>query len=111
MVAASRNVETLAVGQLFANIGDKGISLVNSILIADITPLKWRGWGFAMISTPYIVNAFISAPVVESILSRGPDSWRWGYAIFVVRLPGSYCFVCVSHCIHRSFSRSHSPQH
>lgn len=86
LTSASQNVETLAVGQLFSNIGVSSIGFINGIVMADISPLKWRALATAIFSAPPIVNAFIAAPIVEGVLGRGVDHWRWGYAIFLVRL-------------------------
>lgn len=47
-------------GELLYTIGNTGIDLVTDILVADISPLKWRGFMTALPASPYIVNAFIS---------------------------------------------------
>lgn len=56
--------------------GHTGLDLITDIIIADITPLKWRGFATALPSAPFILNAFISAEIVTSV-TNGPG-WRWG---------------------------------
>ncbi|ELU43845.1 hypothetical protein AG1IA_02107 [Rhizoctonia solani AG-1 IA] len=74
--------------------GHTGLDLVTDIIIADITPLKWRGFATALPSAPFILNAFISAEIVTGV-TNGPG-WRWGF------LPSwSKLFFNASKLIHR----------
>lgn len=49
-----------SLGELLYTVGNTGISLVTEILVADLSPLKWRGFMSALPASPYIINAFIS---------------------------------------------------
>lgn len=58
---------------------------VTDIIVADLSPLKWRGFATALPSSPYIINAFVAAEITEGFLSHGgANQWRWGYGIFLV---------------------------
>jgi hypothetical protein len=56
--------------------GHTGLDLITDIIIADVTPLKWRGFVSALPSAPFILNAFISAEIVNSVVNGA--GWRWG---------------------------------
>lgn len=55
-----RSLLNSPIGELLYTIGNTGIDLVTHILVADISPLKWRGFMTALPASPYILNAFIS---------------------------------------------------
>ena len=84
MEAASPNITTYAAGSVFTSVGATGIVLLNTIMSADITPLKYRGLALSMLATPYIVNAWITGYIVEDILE---SNWRWGYGMFCIIMP------------------------
>lgn len=84
VVASARSVNALAAGELLYTIGNTGIDLVTHILMADISPLKWRGFMTALPASPYIINAFIAGYIVDGL---GEDNWRWGYGMFAIIMP------------------------
>ena len=53
-----------------------GLHLLTSVIIADITTLKWRGLVTGLTSAPFIMNAFIGSKVANLVLER--LGWRWG---------------------------------
>jgi hypothetical protein len=55
-----RSMLNLTIGELLYTIGNTGIDLITHILVADISPLEWRGFMTALPASPYIVNTFIS---------------------------------------------------
>ncbi|KAL5633959.1 hypothetical protein ACGC1H_005971 [Rhizoctonia solani] len=81
LVASAQTVYAIAGGMVLYTVGHTGLDLVTDIIIADITPLKWRGFATALPSAPFILNAFISAEIVTGV-TNGPG-WRWGFAIIV----------------------------
>ncbi|GAA6024044.1 hypothetical protein JCM10207_004501 [Rhodosporidiobolus poonsookiae] len=84
IVAASSNVNAVAAGELFYTIGSTGLDLVTDIIVADITPLKWRGFVSAVTASPFIVNAFVAGYITDGL---GEDGWRWGYGMFAIMTP------------------------
>ncbi|KAI5479989.1 MFS transporter, siderophore-iron transporter [Pseudohyphozyma bogoriensis] len=85
LMAASKNVNTVAAGQILYYLGSAGIDQVTSIIVADVSPLKWRGMFQGICSSPYIINAFISGYITSGI--GGASSWRWGYGMWAVITP------------------------
>ena len=55
-----------------------GLHLLTSVIIADITTLKWRGLVTGLTSAPFIMNAFVGSKVANLVLER--FGWRWGCA-------------------------------
>ena len=60
---------------------------MTSVIVADITTLKWRGLVSGLTSAPFIINAFVSANVATQILGR--SGWRWGYGMFAILVPAA----------------------
>ncbi|KAG8776062.1 hypothetical protein FRC12_001117 [Ceratobasidium sp. 428] len=81
LVACAQTVYSVAGGMVLYTVGHTGLDLITDIIIADITPLKWRGFATALPSAPFILNAFISAEIVNSVVSDGGIGWRWGYGM------------------------------
>jgi len=57
------------------------------IIVADITTLQWRGFVTALLSLPFVINAFIGSNVSSAIVTG--SGWRWGYGMFAILLPVS----------------------
>ncbi|KAM0752628.1 MFS general substrate transporter [Meredithblackwellia eburnea MCA 4105] len=89
LLASSKNVNTVAAGQVLYTVGATGLDLVNTIIIGDISPLQYRGLFLSVASAPYIVNAFISGYITSGI--GGAGAWRWGYGMFCIIMPALMC--------------------
>ncbi|KAK0501456.1 MFS general substrate transporter [Armillaria luteobubalina] len=84
VIASSSTVGAVCAGEVIYTIGTTGLDLVTDIIVADLSPLKWRGFATALPSSPYIINAFVAAEITNGFI---PDKWRWGYGIFIIMLP------------------------
>ena len=87
IAAASTTVAGYVVGEVLVSIGSSGLDLTNDIIVADLTPLEWRGFVGSMLSTPFIINTWFSGKIVEALQSRG--QWRWGYGMFAIIMPAA----------------------
>ncbi|KAI5476529.1 hypothetical protein MNV49_007539 [Pseudohyphozyma bogoriensis] len=87
MCAGAHNVQTVVAGQVFYTIGNTGITFLNSLLLADITSLQWRGFVDGAVNVPYVLNAFVSGFIVADINGYSANGWRWGYGMFCIILP------------------------
>ncbi|RAL12972.1 MFS general substrate transporter [Aspergillus homomorphus CBS 101889] len=85
IAATCKTVSAYIVGEVFVAIGSSGLDLTNDIIVADLTPLEWRGFASSMLSTPFIINTWFAGKIVDAIDSRG--QWRWGYGMFAIILP------------------------
>lgn len=79
-------ISSFIVGSVFGKLGSATMN-INSIFInGDLTPLKWRCFGLAMLSSPYIINTWFAGLIVDDILAT---NWRWGYGMFTIIVPVS----------------------
>ncbi|KAF7597170.1 hypothetical protein BBP40_009509 [Aspergillus hancockii] len=85
IVATCRTIAGFVIGEVFVAVGSSGLDLTNDIIVADLTPLEWRGFASSMLSTPFIINTWFAGKVVDTIDSRG--QWRWGYGMFAIIMP------------------------
>ncbi|KAK5988792.1 Siderophore iron transporter 3 [Cladobotryum mycophilum] len=85
VAATSQSISAYVVGEVFVAIGGSGIDLTNDIIIADLTPLEWRGFASSMLSTPFIINTWFAGNIVNALEQK--DQWRWGYAMFSIIMP------------------------
>lgn len=75
IAATSHSISAYIVGEVFVAVGGSGLDLTNDIIVADLTPLEWRGFVSSLLSTPFIINTWFSGKIVEAMSSRG--QWRW----------------------------------
>ncbi|KAF7977944.1 hypothetical protein HWV62_2023 [Athelia sp. TMB] len=87
VIASAKNVGTIAGGIIIYAVGYTGLQLLTQIIIADITTLKWRGLVSSLISTPFLINAFVGANISTYILDHA--GWRWGYGMFAILVPAA----------------------
>ena len=84
ITACSPNISAYVIGSVFIAVGQSGISLMNMVIIADTTTLKWRSFFTSLLSVPYLVTTWISGYIVEDIIN---SNWRWGYGMFAIITP------------------------
>lgn len=85
LMAACRNVETYAAGQVFYWVGFNGIDFVLDVFIADTSSLKNRALMFAFSTSPYIATTFAGPAAAQSFLAT--SGWPWGYGTFAIVVP------------------------
>ncbi|KAH7002280.1 hypothetical protein EDB80DRAFT_867287 [Ilyonectria destructans] len=86
IAACSRTISAYIVGEVFVSIGSSGLDLTNDIIVADLTPLEWRGFTSSMLSTPFIINTWFAGKIVAAI-EKKEEGWRWGYGMFAIIMP------------------------
>ncbi|GAA5868813.1 hypothetical protein JCM1840_005127 [Sporobolomyces johnsonii] len=89
------------VGNVFSAIGASGFDLLNSIIMADLTPLKYRGLAMGLLTSPYLVTALMphyragyTSEIVDALSTD--DKWRWGYGMFAVIYPVIWIPACIT---------------
>ncbi|KAI0092894.1 drug:h+ antiporter [Irpex rosettiformis] len=87
VIASAQSVGAIAAGIILYAVGYTGLQLLTQVIIADITTLKWRGLVSSLMSTPFIINAFVGANISTAILAHA--GWRWGYGMFAILIPAS----------------------
>lgn len=84
IVASSHTISAYIVGSALSAAGSSGVDFLNSIIVADMTSLKWRALATSILSTPYIINTWYAGYIVQDLGSSG---WRWGYGMFCIIMP------------------------
>lgn len=87
IAATCKTISAYVVGEVFVAIGSSGLDLTNDIIVADLTPLEWRGFASSMLSTPFIINTWFAGKIVNAIEIR--NQWRWGYGMFAIIMPAA----------------------
>ncbi|EPX71648.1 siderophore-iron transporter Str3 [Schizosaccharomyces octosporus yFS286] len=108
VVASSSTISAYVIGSVFIAVGSSGLDFLNSVIVGDLTPLKWRGFANGVLSTPYIFTVWFSGLIVQGILDH---NWRWGYGMFaiimpVVLVPAILILVYLESSAKKSFKRS-----
>ncbi|QIW95945.1 hypothetical protein AMS68_001463 [Peltaster fructicola] len=85
IMAACRNVETYAAGQVFYWVGFDGIAFVLDVFIADTSSLRSRALMFAFSTSPYIATTFAGPAAAQSFYQT--SGWPWAYGTFAIITP------------------------
>ncbi|WWC66478.1 uncharacterized protein I206_100380 [Kwoniella pini CBS 10737] len=92
VIATANDVNQIAGGQVLYSFGYTGLQMLQQIVIADMTNLRWRGLVTGLVSAPFIINNFVSAEIAQGIL----PNWRWGYAMFAILVPVALAPIIVT---------------
>ncbi|KAJ3494015.1 hypothetical protein NLJ89_g10896 [Agrocybe chaxingu] len=87
VIASANNIQSVGGGIVVYAVGYTGLQLLTQIIIADITTLKWRGLVSALMSMPFIINAFVGSNIATDIIQGA--GWRWGYGMFAILVPAA----------------------
>ncbi|KAF6803879.1 siderophore iron transporter [Colletotrichum sojae] len=87
IAASSTSISAYVVGEVFVAIGSSGLDLTNDIIVADLTPLEWRGFVSSLLSTPFIINTWFAGKIVDAMQAK--NQWRWGYGMFAIIMPAA----------------------
>ncbi|GAA5873360.1 hypothetical protein JCM16303_001101 [Sporobolomyces ruberrimus] len=80
------------VGSVFSQIGSSGFDLLNTIILADLVPLKYRGLSMGLLSSPYLVTVWYTSEIVAALSTD--DKWRWGYGMYAIIYPVFWIPAC-----------------
>jgi MFS family permease len=83
VAATSSTFAAYTIGICFTSVGKSGLDLLSDIIVGDLTPLEWRGFFGAIISTPFIVTVPINGFIADAFV----DNWRWGLGMFAILVP------------------------
>lgn len=86
-IPTGNTIASFVVGSTFGKLGSSTLGTINNFLMGDLTPMKWRGFALASLSSPHIVIPFISGFIVEDI---NKTNWRWGYGMFAITIPCTF---------------------
>lgn len=96
VVASSQNIKAVVAGQVLYGLGTSAITQINAVILADITPLQWRGTVTGAYNLPWVINAFIAGYITSGISAYSQDGWRWGVRkLEGTRLTPQYGMFCI----------------
>lgn len=87
-MAASNNVPTYTLAQVFYSAGSTSLQILQQIFIADSSELLDRALLASLPELPFLVTVWIGPTIAHEILKYA--SWRWGYGIWCIILPASF---------------------
>ncbi|KAG0071481.1 hypothetical protein BGZ89_010495 [Linnemannia elongata] len=76
---SSHNFEQLTIGGFVASVGSTGYSCLQSIIIADVTPLKHRGIFISLMDLSSLINIWVGQAIVGHLATE--EKWRLGLII------------------------------
>ncbi|KAF2015192.1 MFS general substrate transporter [Aaosphaeria arxii CBS 175.79] len=83
VAASANNFTTYTVGICFTSVGKSGLDLLSDIIVADLTPLEWRGFFGASLSLPFVVTVPLNGFIADGFY----ENWRWGLGMFAILVP------------------------
>ncbi len=57
-------------GDVFGKLGSATMNINSTFVSGDLTPLKWRCFGLAILPSPYIINNWFAGLIVDDILAK-----------------------------------------
>ncbi|GAA5857421.1 hypothetical protein JCM5353_004053 [Sporobolomyces roseus] len=81
----SPTLAAYVVGNVLSQIGSSGFDLLNTIIMADLTPLRYRALAMGLLTSPYLVTVWFTSEIVAALSTD--DKWRWGYGMFAIIYP------------------------
>lgn len=84
IAASSQTATAFIVGLGLATVGKTGVNFVNSLIVIDFTPLKWRGFVTSILAAPFIINCWFAGLIVGDLQVA---NWKWGYGMFAIIIP------------------------
>jgi MFS family permease len=85
MAASCNGVEAYAASQVFYTVGINGLGYCLSVFIADTSSLRHRGLMQALLTSPYLITAWLAGPI--STLFLNGAGWRWAFGMESILLP------------------------
>lgn len=87
LAASANGFSAFAAGTILRAVGLTGINSINTIIIADTTTARQRGFGVNFQFFPYLVLPWVAAEIISSVVSPGGVGWKWGVGIIGIIFP------------------------
>lgn len=87
LAASANGFSAFAAGTILRAVGLTGINSINTIIIADTTSARQRGFGVNFQFFPYLILPWVAAEIISSVVSPGGVGWKWGVGIIGIIFP------------------------
>jgi MFS family permease len=94
LCASSSTFNTYAGGYIFYALGQGGTSMLDSVMVSDLSSMRWRGFSYNIIYLPFLVAPWIGAQIVDSVVDG--IGWRWGIGMFAILMPFTASFIIIT---------------
>jgi MFS family permease len=84
VAATCHDIGAYVIGISFTAFGKSGLDLLSDIIVGDLTPLQWRAFWGALLSSPFLITTFVNGFIADAMI---PDRWRWGLGMFAIMMP------------------------
>lgn len=85
LCASSKNFNTYAGGYVLYSVGQSGVTILNAVLIADMSSMRWRAFSYNILYLPFLIIPWVSAFIIDSVVNG--IGWRWGIGMFAILMP------------------------
>lgn len=103
LCASSKNFNTYAGGVVLYAIGQSGVTVLNAVLISDLTSMRWRAFSYNILYLPFLIVPWVSAFIIESVVNG--IGWRWGIGMFAILMPVCASVIIITLAVFQSHSR------
>ncbi|OHW99470.1 siderochrome-iron transporter [Colletotrichum incanum] len=93
LMASSTNFNAYAAGAIFYVVGQSGTSIMNDIVVADITTARWRGFAISFLFFPFLITPWAAGFIIDDVVKPGGIGWRWGIGMFAILMPIGSAFI------------------
>jgi MFS family permease len=93
LCASAKSINTYAAGYVFYSIGQSGTNTMNDIVISDISTARQRGLAIGISFFPFLVMPWVSAFIIDSVVSPNGIGWRWGIGMLAIIMPFCASFI------------------
>lgn len=87
LMASCNNVKAYCAAQTFFYTGYLCIDFFITVIVADTSKLKNRGFFIAYIGSPWLINTWVYGYAVDRVIAPGGIGWRWCFGIYSVIAP------------------------
>ncbi|KUL85345.1 hypothetical protein ZTR_07043 [Talaromyces verruculosus] len=94
LCASSTTFNTYAGGYVFYALGQGGTSLLDSVMVSDLSNMRWRGFSYNIIYLPFLITPWVGALIVDGVVDR--IGWRWGIGMFAILMPFTASFIIIT---------------
>ncbi|OKL57386.1 hypothetical protein UA08_07410 [Talaromyces atroroseus] len=94
LCASSSTFNTYAGGYIFYALGQGGTAMLDSVMVSDLSSMRWRGFSYNIIYLPFLIAPWVGAQIVDSVVDG--IGWRWGIGMFAILMPFTASFIIIT---------------
>jgi MFS family permease len=96
LMSTAKSFNQYAAGSIFHSMGQSAVNLLNDIVVADITTVRWRSLAIGLLFWPFLVIPWVAAFITDSVSSSNGIGWRWGIGMLGFLMPACASLIIVT---------------